>query len=522
MNKTLMLVICDFLLLSMLALARFDAPTPIESPTLDASTASAEAEIIALLEASLQSELNSRENLSENLSQTRAALQVKALQLAEREASLANTQSELSEKAAEADTLIKQKAAMLAQQQKSADKTAKLVTESAQLAKRVETTRQKLDDANQKRFELSSTLGQIQQASSLTQERLNQSERLLLQGERNLAAREIELAQAEAAKDALALKSERLSQQLEIALAERKLLQESLQQQRLDKQQAYARAEQLGKNVTRLGEGFSQLGQGVAQIGQNVDSLAQSSAEIQQEILDSRTQTMSEIFTRFQKNRAELNFSSLEKALFGGAKSQNYSSKSILIEDSKGEYFLVTHTNDTPFDLGKIASNLLAVELELKLGSLSIPITQISFLSSDPRLIFIPLPQDLVKNTDWETFPLAQTPQRWEEAILVKNDESNFGRSAFKRLTQSNRFLKMERPALGQLFSDFATTTGDLAFTQNGRFIGVLSNKNHTVVIENFPALASIQIGHAFIPTNYLQTINRLKTAVLQLPREVQ
>ena len=63
MNKTLMLIICD-LLLSMLALARFDPPEEAPTVTLDATASSetAEAELISLLEESLKSELSSRQN----------------------------------------------------------------------------------------------------------------------------------------------------------------------------------------------------------------------------------------------------------------------------------------------------------------------------------------------------------------------------------------------------------------------------------------------------------------------------
>lgn len=531
MNKTLMLVICDFLLLSMLALARFDPPEPTSPPTLDtsAASASAEAEIIALLEASLQSELNSRENLSENLTQTRSALQDKAQLLAEREATLADTQSELSKKAAQATALASEKAAIEAQQLQLAAEKAATEAARAQLAERFENTRSQLEDANQQRIELTSTLGQIKQESSLTQERLSQSERTLLERERALAAREIALEAAEAEKNKLARESEQLNRQLEIAQAEQKLLQANLQQQQLEKlqlqqekEQAFARAEQLGQDVSKLGDGFTQLGQGVSQIEQGVDTLAQASADIKQEMVNSRPQTMSEIFTRFQNNRAELRFSSMEKNLFGNPTPRDYSSKSILVEDTQGDYFLVTHTSDTPFAFNKTPSNLLKIELTLQLDDHSIPITQIGFLGADPRLIFIPLPKQLVESTGWETFPLALEPERWEEAILVKNDESNFGRTAFKRLTQSNRFLKMERPTLGELFSDFATSRGDLAFTQNGRFIGALSNKDHAVVIEAFLATAIVDLGSKFNPEQNQQTMNRLKDRVLKLPQEVQ
>ena len=62
-----MLIICDFLLLSMLALARFDPPEEVPTVTLDATASSetAEAELISLLEESLKSELSSRQNLTE-------------------------------------------------------------------------------------------------------------------------------------------------------------------------------------------------------------------------------------------------------------------------------------------------------------------------------------------------------------------------------------------------------------------------------------------------------------------------
>ena len=83
MNKTLMLVICDFLLLSMLALARFDPPEDLPEVVLDAtaSATTAEAELVNLLEESLHAEEASRANLSEDLAESRRNLQEKSLSL---------------------------------------------------------------------------------------------------------------------------------------------------------------------------------------------------------------------------------------------------------------------------------------------------------------------------------------------------------------------------------------------------------------------------------------------------------
>jgi hypothetical protein len=524
MNKTLMLVICDFLLLSMLALARFDPPQPAPLPTLDAtaSTATAEAELIALLEESLQSELNSRENLNVNLVETRNTLQQQARLLNQREAALAVTQNALSLKATEAQDLARKKAELEALQAQMTAERATLAAAQAQLAERFENTRSQLENSNSERVMLASTLGQIKEERSVVKERLSQTEAALIQKEIDLAAREAALQAAEAEKTRLANESQQLQRQLEIAQAERQLLEQNLIQQQEDKiqlqqekEQAFARADQLSQNV-------SQLGQGVSVLGQEVEILAQTSADIKEEIKASRPQTMSEIFTRFQQNRVELQFSSTEKGLLGGLTNREYLTKSIIIENSQGELFLVTHSSDTPFAFNKNPNNLLSVELQIQLNERRIPISQIGFLSSDPRLIFIPLPDKLVASSNLETFPLALEPERWEEAVIVKNDESNFGRTGFKRLTETKRFLKMDRPALGQLFADFATSSGDLAFTQNGRFIGALSNKDHAVVIESFLASAILQIGPNFDSLNNYKTINRLKDRVLQLPFDVQ
>ena len=230
---------------------------------------------------------------------------------------------------------------------------------------------------------------------------------------------------------------------------------------------------------------------------------------------------MSEIFTRFQNNRALITFTATERSLIGGTKQKTYTSRSILISDTNGDSYLVTHSNNSPFKLSR-SSEILDVRLQVDLAGRSISIRQIGFLSADPRLIYIPLPKSLVDASGLETFQLALQPERWEEAVLVKNDESNFGRTEFRRLTDSAKFLKMNRPALGQLFSEFASTKGDLAFTKSSRFIGVLTGTKHAVVVDAFLASAILNIGPEFNSTDTANNLQRLKDRLRKLPPEVQ
>lgn len=508
----------------MLALARFDPPEKKPEASLDAtaSSATAEAELIELLEASLASELTSRENLTEDLTKTRENLQEKARVLAEREAALEATKQDLDEKSAEAEQLTQTKAKIEAEQQRLAKEKAEVEAVKTQLAERFDETRTELEKANEERVQLATTLGQLKEESSVAKERLAQTEEALIAREIALAKREAELKAAVAEKVKLAQEREQLSRKFEVSEAERRLLELNLSQQQIEKQQLQAEKEAAFARADRLGESVSELGQGVNQIGEGVNTIQAASDKIQKEIEAARPQTMSEIFTRFQKNRATIRFVATEKPLIGSPVQRTYESKSILVMDTDGTTYLVTHTNNTPFAFSKNPNAISAISLNISLANRTIRINQVGFLGADPRLLFIPLPKQLVTSTGLETFPLTLQPERWEEAVLVKNDESNFGRAGFRRLTSSERFLKMDRPVLGELFSEFASSRGDLAFTKNGHFIGALTDTNYAVVINDFLAAGIVNIGSNYNAIQHENTIDRLKDRVRKLPYEIQ
>lgn len=529
MNKTLMLVICDFLLLSMLALARFDPVEAVPQPTPDATAAaSEEADLRALLEESLEAEFASRENLSEDLATTRESLQEQARLLAEREAALEATRRNLEQAGAEAEELSRSRAEIEADRTRLAEEKARVEAERERVAQRFETTRTELEAATRSRAELERSLGQLREESSVSRERLSQSAEELQAREIALAQREAALEEAREEARRLAQEREQLNQLLGVAHAERAMLEQNLtreQQAKLElqreKQEAVALAGRLTDNVSQLGLGVSQLGEGVSQLGQGVTTLERQSQEIRREMEESRPRTMSEIFTQFQNNRATIRFTAEERTLFGNTATRTYETRSILISDEEATY-LVTHTANTPFSFSKHQSTVLGVQLQIDLNGRSFPVNQIGFLSADPRIIFIPLPRHHVEASGLETFRLSQEPGRWEEAVLIKNDESNFGRTGFRRLTASDRFLRMDRPALGELFSDFASSRGDLAFTKNSRFVGLLTDRQHAVVIDAFLASAITNLGTAFDADKNVETIDRLKDRVRKLPREVQ
>ena len=104
MNKTLLLIICDFLLLNLLALTRWEKAEPPKAkrapvPELAANAVTKERELVETMRQSLADEKTVRDELAQRLSSTDAAL-------AAREQSLTQAQAERAKLAEERNAVV--------------------------------------------------------------------------------------------------------------------------------------------------------------------------------------------------------------------------------------------------------------------------------------------------------------------------------------------------------------------------------------------------------------------------------
>ncbi len=137
MNRTLLLIICDFLLLNLLALTRWEKAEPASAkqppvPELSANAATKDQDLVAAMRESLVDEKSARDQLAEKLSATDA-------NLAAREQALAQAQSEKTRLANQ----------LLATEQTAAEQATLTAAQLAQLQreleeKRAEAERQKI------------------------------------------------------------------------------------------------------------------------------------------------------------------------------------------------------------------------------------------------------------------------------------------------------------------------------------------------------------------------------------------
>lgn len=595
MNKTLLLVTSDFLLLSMLALARFDLPSEnTDEQTVEVARpapSNSEVELIRLLEDSLEFELAARAQIKETLAQAQSQLQESSLDLAKSEQALSSAQKKLAQNTAKISELQAAQSESHIKNAQLVDENARVAAERTQLASEYAATRASLEDSQRVRIQLMEEVGQsrleaaqlkervrqvdqmldqreqqlnrtfsekealLQRQQTLEQklqvtlaerrlyaeslqaakgeqarvlahvdrlaqnpsadERLRQAEKALTIREVELKQREIELQAAMEQAQQQREQSQQLSRQLEVVLAERALLEKRLGSEQLEKAQVLEHANRLSESLSEFETGFSQVEQEVSQLGSGVMTLQNRADQIMDEIDASRPRTLSELYTRFQANRVDLKFTTMEPTLIGEMVPKNYSSQSVLVEDQDA-YYVLMHTADSPFPLSKGPNAMHALSLELVLGQQRFTPQKISFLASDPRLIFIQVPSALVTASGVQPFKLATWPLRQEDSILIKNDASNFGTVQFRPVPSQPQFLKMDRPAFGNVFAEFASSRGDLAFDRGSHLIGLMADNRYAHVLGSFAESAWVAIGKQYDPEAFVSTWRTVKNRKVQ------
>ena len=194
--------------------------------------------------------------------------------------------------------------------------------------------------------------------------------------------------------------------------------------------------------------------------------------------------------------------------VFGGP---NLTTKTVLIEvmeyDERGRkkapyVHAITHTKDTPF---RVAGN--AFGMKETYGTLSKDggkpqnLHHIRFLQSDPRIIIAPIgPLDspqvkAFKDLGVEPYKLAAKPFKFPKAFLMKKDGRKFGEVIFQMDPKNRDYVKLEKGFIRALMGEFQPSQGDLVFSQTGELLGMMANSKYCHIIRHVDPAAAVMFG---------------------------
>ncbi|EIP97746.1 hypothetical protein OpiT1DRAFT_02193 [Opitutaceae bacterium TAV1] len=453
MNKTLLLILCDFLLLNLLALTRWDKAEPRPQPppaaadktTQDtAPAATAKDDIVAVMRLSLEDERKQRDTLAQQLESTQST----------------------------ADQLAAERARLEAERQR-------LERERAALDQNLTQTRER---AEKTAAELTAQLTTTKTQATTAAERAAALERDLAARAAEVEKREKELADL-AARQAEAQKQiENLNVTVRVAEQEKNLLRETAQNLRLQVDAERKEREKVQETTTQLATGVSQL--------------AEHSADLTKEIRESRPINANTLFNDFLANRVRVDVTA-RRSSFLGQINRVREARTIFVNDGATTYALL-HIDDTPFSVRESGADweqITATYTPPKGGARQ-TIPALHFLKLDPRLIAVPVTPEQLSAFGVKTYKTALDPYRFPEAVLISNGGAGYGELPFKLDPATPGYVKVENRFFRRVFGDFSPNRGDLVLSKTGELLGVMVNNDYCVVVGAFAPSATINTGY--------------------------
>jgi hypothetical protein len=475
MNRSILIVICDFLLVSLLAFSTIDINKVAQSggtpqltqpaDTTPTNQASSHQDLGDVMRLALTEERKVHDQLEGELTRTRAVV-------AQQDEQIQSARNQLQTK--------EQLAAQLA-------------AEQAKLQQQFATAQTNIADLNQQLHATTvETVITKEQRAAMEVEARKQAEKA--------AALEQKLAQMQKANESIQ--------------SDRAALQSQLQMSEASNRSAYAQMSQLQEEVDAQRRENVRLADGVK-------VLAAKSSDLAQEIRDTRPLTPNMIFEQMSTNRVLASFKGVKSGLFGGDSSKDKQAQLILVTDGTNT-FALCHVQDTPLTLWSPGTQWEQLTGTLAHGTAVYPIASLSFCTMDPRIVLIPIPTNNARAMGCKIYHLAKDPYVFQDAVVVGTREDYYGQCKFQIDVSTPQYLKMDHNSLKGLFGKFNPSSGDLVLSLGGDLIGVMANNSYCAVVRNFDTAATFRFGPEGRNQPTALTLSTLYTVVTDMPFKLQ
>jgi hypothetical protein len=509
MNRTVLIVICDFLLLTLIATARLDrqpsltdaklpekmeisdyskpdpSAKPPPNPTPARSTRTAD--LLDSMKSSLEEERNSRQSLSAMLTRTEQALKTQQQLAAERAQQLANAQQNLRAKEEEARKLDEARNALAGKFAEAQSNMAQIQQRLTQTSEEAKQSQQRLTNIQSQYAAAQANLSQMEKQLSSTSEEAQNARQRLAQIENELRARQTEadlarqrIEQVEKLRQAAELEKVRIAGDLKVAETKHQLTAQQLESVKGQVQTVQKEKEQIQKVASELAQG--------------VVTFAEKQGELAKEIRENRPLTANTIFAEFATNRVDTDFRANRSGILGRTISKNSQTRTILVSDGK-QVYSIYHIEETPFRFEEFGKDWQQFIVHIFRGVTILPLHQVSFLSIDPRVVVAPLTDDQVKQLGVKVYKTVNDPYKFNDALIIGADEGYYGECRFTLDALNPNYLKMDRARLGKLVGKFNPSRGDLVFAKSGEIIGLMVNKEYCALLSSFVPQATIPTG---------------------------
>ncbi len=192
--------------------------------------------------------------------------------------------------------------------------------------------------------------------------------------------------------------------------------------------------------------------------------------------------------------------------------------------------FSLLHTADTPFPIGPEALGVSRVEATLstpeadKSDPVAYALPYAQFQADEPRVLAAPL-MNLSEAADRGIRPytIAAKPFQFPKAFVISRDGKSYGEVEFKYNPAHPGYVKMDKPFAGGFFSNsFNPSKGDLVLSQKGELLGMMANNTYCYVIRSLKSESSIPFRKDLNRAAIARTLKGHSAAVMRKPFDLR
>ncbi len=519
MNRSILIVICDFLLLSLLAFSNVDINNVADQTSprslkmdLAAKPADGRQDLGSVMQLALEQEKKGQDALLVELNKTRTALGENQALLNDREKQAQTFQQRLDSQQQQARQLQQDLAAREQQARQLQQELTTREQQSQQLQQAVASREQEAQRLQAEKASLQQQYAAAQtNLQSLDQQLQNTSVETVISKEK-LAAMEAEARQQKEQAAALQQKLGQLEQTNQLVLTEK---------QRLANQLLVAETERRSATdqVNRMQAEVQVERQEKAKLAEGVKALASRSDALTQEIRENRPLAANTIFSEFVTNQVQASFYS-ERAGLLGESSRRKETGTVLVSDGTNT-FALCHLQDTPLASGG-GADWQALTGTLGRNRALVPVNSMSFYLWDPRMVWMPVTAAQAHELGGKVYRTSTDPYKFQDAVLVGAGRSYYGECKFQIDVTTPQYVKMDRNSFKGMFGQFNPSRGDLVFSRQNELLGIMVNNTYCLMIHDFNAATSLQFSQDVRSQHTGETLSQLYAMVNQLPAKLQ
>ncbi len=503
MNRPLLLLICDFLLLSMFALARFDVPQ--DAIAVDPSALITDGDgladpgeagvsedgLLRTLEQSLVSEREEKIRQQQELEEAQN-------RLARTSRSLESLQEQYEDARKNLDAISNEKQSTESEVRRLEDalnrSRSQLVTLESMSREEKEKLEEELSRKERDLIIQETRLQEVQLA-------LRQKEDILSSAIREQATLEQRLVDAEQTVTEVLREKDNLEAESTRLASRNQLLDSTVEILKTEKQMISENLSEIRQTLQLERQKNQQLQDQAVQLTANVADLASQSEEIREEIRRNTVLSPHEIFSSYISRQVFVRFEYTTTGLVGGRNRREAAIPAILFRPAGSNgYWTVFHINDSPIDVRGRVSIPEELSIWLQFGTTAVELDQISFHRNDPAIVLgrVSIPDEYAGEVP-EPFGFPDNPLQFDEAVVIQPTEQNYGTSKFSIIANLDNLIHLQDGGvLSTLLGKFNARRGNLLFSRSGDFLGIMRSGSESVLLKEFTASGPMLLGGRF------------------------